>query len=312
MLTVMSKLFRGHNPCSSFGDNKIKSCVTPHLRRIQQRAYASYSSSSSSRTVLSGPPSFSLEASVGAANPLDLELLSTGAFGAEVHPHLPIATTWHGLYKQLISKFQGSARQQAVEAAAKAKAAGATVAAAATVAGLETMADSAAAADAMVASAHAKPVLHVMTVGAQLNSWQDISDEICTAAGVTSSGKAIPAGTHNPHADAVLLVSGSHPMRQIPLMQKMLPGSVKMLRHASILKQQGVLPSRLALWAVANPITERDASYTEQKVRTVLYSCTYLAVSTSSLNTAGCSGEKGGRGRELHAASMSCQSACCT
>jgi hypothetical protein len=41
-----------------------------------------------------GPPCFTLEASVGAANPLDLELLSTGAFGAEVHPDLPIATTW--------------------------------------------------------------------------------------------------------------------------------------------------------------------------------------------------------------------------
>eukprot|EP00775_Hariotina_reticulata_P012716 gene12716-12846_t len=55
-------------------------------------------------------------------------------------------------------------------------------------------------------------------------------------------------------------------MRQIPLMRNMLPGAVKMLRHASQLKQQGVLPSHVALWAVANPIIEQDASYTEQKI----------------------------------------------
>jgi hypothetical protein len=48
-----------------------------------------------------GPPCFTLEASVGAANPLDLELLSNGVFGAEVHPDLPIATTWYALGEYL-------------------------------------------------------------------------------------------------------------------------------------------------------------------------------------------------------------------
>lgn len=51
-----------------------------------------HTSCSSSRIL--GPPCFTLEASVGAANPVDLQLLSTGMFGAEVHPDLPIATTW--------------------------------------------------------------------------------------------------------------------------------------------------------------------------------------------------------------------------
>jgi hypothetical protein len=47
---------------------------------------------------------------------------------------------------------------------------------------------------------------------------------------------------------------------------QLLPGSLKMLQRGAQLKQQGVLPAQLELWAVANPVTERDASYTEQKV----------------------------------------------
>jgi hypothetical protein len=72
---------------------------------------------------------------------------------------------------------------------------------------------------------------------------------------------------HRPHADALLLVSGSHPVRTLPLLQQFLPGSVAMLRQAAQLKQRGVLPQQMALWAVANPVMEPDAAYTEQKVR---------------------------------------------
>jgi hypothetical protein len=53
-----------------------------------------HTSCSSSSSRMQGPPCFTLEASVGAANPVDLQLLSTGMFSAEVHPDLPIATTW--------------------------------------------------------------------------------------------------------------------------------------------------------------------------------------------------------------------------
>lgn len=67
-------------------------------------------------------------------------------------------------------------------------------------------------------------------------------------------------------SDALLLVSGSHPVRQLPMASQLLPGSVKMLQRGQQLKAAGVLPQQLELWAVANPVTERDASYTEQKV----------------------------------------------
>ncbi|WIA29974.1 hypothetical protein OEZ86_000072 [Tetradesmus obliquus] len=206
--------------------------------------------------VFAGPPSFTLEASVGRANQLDLDLLATGAFGAEVHPDLPIATTWHGLYKQISSRLQGTARRDALAAAAKAQSKAAAV---------QMMADIASCEEAMD-SQGLKPVLHVATVGAQLSSMADISDAMCTAAGVTPSGVRREASEHRPHADALLLVSGSHPVRTLPLLQQFLPGSVAMLRQASQLKQRGVLPQQLQLWAVANPVMEPDASYTEQKV----------------------------------------------
>jgi hypothetical protein len=64
---------------------------------------------------------------VGSANQLDLDLLASGAFGAEVHPDLPIATTWQGLYKQISSRLQGTARRDALAAAAKAQSKAAAV-----------------------------------------------------------------------------------------------------------------------------------------------------------------------------------------
>jgi hypothetical protein len=317
-----------------------------------------HTSSSCSSSRMLGPPCFTLEASVGAANPVDLQLLSTGMFGAEVHPDLPIATTWcvemqqqfgnmhliaaltlthpsaagtqspmtqqwpcivdtrklphelcftcpgpyncyfkvncctdpavgyassnaysactphpsshlalsppalcrHGLYKQLSLKFgsAGAARKQAAVAAAASRITAAAAAA--------QMSDSAAEAEAALAFAGARPVMHVATVGAQLRSLQDTAEAMCWAAGVTPTGQKLDQQDERPHADALLLVSGSHPVRQLPMASQLLPGSVHMLQRAVQLKQQGVLPQQLELWAVANPVTEPDASYTEQKV----------------------------------------------
>jgi hypothetical protein len=111
----------------------------------------------------------------------------------------------------------------------------------------------------------------------------DISDAMCTAAGVTPSGKRMAVSEHRPHADALLLVSGSHPVRTLPLLQQFLPGSVAMLRQASQLKQRGVLPQQLALWAVANPVMEPDASYTEQKVSRHGRACLWLQLMCSTV-----------------------------
>lgn len=171
----------------------------------------------------------------------------------------PTHTHRYGLYKQLVLRF-GAGTERRKEAAA---AAATSIAAAAAA---SQMSDSAAAAEAALAAAGAKPVLHVATVGAQLRSLEDTAEAMCWAAGVTPSGKQLAPDDHRPHADALLLVSGSHPMRQLPLAAQLLPGSVKMLQRGAQLKQAGVLPPHLELWAVANPVTEPDASYTEQKV----------------------------------------------
>lgn len=164
-----------------------------------------------------------------------------------------------GLYKQLSNRLQAGVRKEARQAAAVAQA----VHDAAVVAdiGLSEQA---------IALTGAKPMLHVVTVGAQLNNMASISRTMCAAAGVTPTGESKPVSEHRPHADALLLVSGSHPLRQVPLLTQVLPSSVKMLTHASTLKEQGILPQQLSLWAVANPVTEKDASYTERKVGCIL------------------------------------------
>lgn len=165
-----------------------------------------------------------------------------------------------GLYKQLVSRVSNvsAQRQQAAVAAAVNIAAAAAAAAG--------MSDSAAATEAALAAAGARPIMHVATVGAQLRGLTDITQAMCLAAGVSPDGSRLAEQHHTPHADALLLLSGSHPVRQLPLMRQVLPGSVQMLQQAVQLKQQGVLPQQLELWAVANPVIEQDASYTEQKV----------------------------------------------
>lgn len=174
---------------------------------------------------------------------------------------LPVLPHRHGLYKQLALKFGAgaAARQQATAAAASSIAAAAAAA---------QLSDSAAAAEAVLFEVGARPVMHIATVGAQLRSLEDTAEAMCWAAGVTPSGKQLKQEDHRPHADALLLVSGSHPVRQLPMAAQLLPGSVKMLQRGTQLKQQGVLPQQCELWAVANPVIERDASYTEQKVST--------------------------------------------
>jgi hypothetical protein len=180
---------------------------------------------------------------------------------AHTHTHIHTNKHRYGLYKQLVSRLGGgaAARQQAAAAAAS------KVAALAAVDGMATAAEQA---ESALSAAGAKPVLHVATVGAQLRSMADAADSMRYAAGVTASGRRAAASEHRPHADALLLVSGSHPMRQLPLAAQLLPGTLALLQRGVALRAQGMLPPELELWAVANPVTERDASYAEQKVRT--------------------------------------------
>lgn len=189
--------------------------------------------------------------------------IQAGALGVTLQLRMDMALPLchpcrHGLYKQLTLKFGGGAARKEAAAAA---ATSITAAAAAAV-----MSESAAEAEAALAFAGARPVMHIATVGAQLRTLEDTAEAMCWAAGVTPSGCKLEEDDSRPHADALLLVSGSHPVRQLPMASQLLPGSVKMLQRGMQLKQQGVLPQQLELWAVANPVIEQDASYTEQKV----------------------------------------------
>ena len=60
-------------------------------------------------------------------------------------------------------------------------------------------------------------------------------------------------------ADALLLVSGSHPLRDLLAPMGLLPGALLSLRAAAALRAAGRLPPSLSLWAVANPLTEDAA-----------------------------------------------------
>lgn len=83
------------------------------------------------------------------------------------------------------------------------------------------------------------PRFTVTTVAAQCRSREQLRTRMTAAA---RSGAA-----------ALLLVSGSHPARHLPFADRLLQNSVVMLRDALTMRQQGMLPPELSLWAVENP-----------------------------------------------------------
>ncbi|CAM6087120.1 unnamed protein product [Calypogeia fissa] len=97
----------------------------------------------------------------------------------------------------------------------------------------------------------------VRTVAAQLRSMGDIRSRLLTSAlelDATGSGGSL------------LLVSGGHPLRSFPLVERLLPSnSFKMLTMASKLRQAGEIPAGVQLWAVENPLTN-TVERLEQKI----------------------------------------------
>jgi hypothetical protein len=89
---------------------------------------------------------------------------------------------------------------------------------------------------------------------------------LAAAAGVDSSDHSTSSSTHEqqqqlqqqqvPHA--LLLLSGSHPLRALWWLRRM--DAVAQLKLATDMKRTGHLPDTVALWAVANPIAaDQDA-----------------------------------------------------
>ncbi|KAG2501573.1 hypothetical protein HYH03_000078 [Edaphochlamys debaryana] len=195
-------------------------------------ASSSTASSSSGRT-----PGWTLtlERGMGKEYGKEAELQSSGAFAAEVFPDLPIATTWQNLIKALSGSLRASATADP-----------------------------------------APPFTHfttrpgaakVVTVAANLRSEADIEARIRSACAGPDAAAQGPEGAQGPQrARALLCVSGSHPVRSLPLVPSLFRSSLDTLRIATRLRAAGAIPPDTQLWAVANPNTERGAGLLERKV----------------------------------------------
>jgi len=174
-------------------------------------------------------PMLTLERSVGPSAGSDGELARCGAFGYEVFPDLPIASTWSGLRKAVLQAarhpFGASTgtRGQDYDNEHETALAG----------------------------------VKVSTVAVNLRSLAEVERRI--VAYVAGGGSGQPAG-------ALLFVSGTHPLRSLPGARLLLRNSLDALRAASALRAAGHIPPATQLWAVANPNTELDAALLEAKV----------------------------------------------
>jgi hypothetical protein len=205
-----------------------------------------------------------LERSVGARGPVaDAPLCATGAFGAEVSPDLPIATSWEGLGRAAARRARGVLGSLTGNSSSS---------------GGQEGRDLSAAVATTPTTLGDPTAWRVATVAAQVRSPEELERRLVLAAGAAASGGG--------GADALLLVSGSHPLRSIPPLAAAVAGarvdSLDLLRTAARLRDDpllaavmgggggdhhhhGRLPRGLALWAVANPVTERDASRSAAK-----------------------------------------------
>lgn len=253
-----------------------------HHHRSNHATAAAAASSSSPTGAPPAPPAadknprtapflLTLERSVGARGPVaDAPLCATGAFGAEVSPDLPIVTTWGGLGRAVARRAQAAlAVVTRTPAAARPQ---------------HHHADDG---DAPIGHGD-QTAWRVTTVAVQLRSPQELEGRLLSAAAAaatTGSGQA--AAPRRPAAaDALLLLSGSHPVRSIPPLASAIAGarvdSLDLLRMARRLRDDPLLgaggggpggggpssrrlPPGLALWAVANPVTEKDAARSAAK-----------------------------------------------
>uniref|UniRef100_A0A061R353 Uncharacterized protein n=1 Tax=Tetraselmis sp. GSL018 TaxID=582737 RepID=A0A061R353_9CHLO len=102
----------------------------------------------------------------------------------------------------------------------------------------------------------------VRTVGVQCRSRRELGEHILRQAFGNDDGDADQIGA----ANALLCVSGSHPVRQLSIMGRLLPSSLDTLAMAGEMKARGNLPGSLRLWAVENPLLEYDAQRLRRKI----------------------------------------------
>ncbi|CAM9546248.1 unnamed protein product, partial [Laminaria digitata] len=184
----------------------------------------------------------------------------SGVFDAEVYPDLPPARTVAGLVGHYVSRAKQAALRSRHRGGGKTAERETVVAATAT-----ATATTPAEWGGRSALGGATGRYVVRSVPVQTSRKENLRHRLAAAAGVDSEGVVLTgagagtgdggAGTGRP-ADALLLLSGSHPGRRLPFAKRFLPDVYDELRLATSMRNSGHLPKDLAFWAVANPLTE--------------------------------------------------------
>ncbi|CAB1121101.1 unnamed protein product [Ectocarpus sp. CCAP 1310/34] len=172
----------------------------------------------------------------------DGTLWKSGVFDAEIHPDLPPAGTMAGLVRYYLRRAKAAVFEMRPDRNSDSSSKGEK----STGSDTDTVGRS-------VARDGIEGGYLVRTVPVQL-SRQKARDAAC-ADGVDAEGAKVP---NVRPADALLLVSGSHPGRRLPFAKSFLMDVYDELRLATSMRNSGHLPKGLALWAVANPLTEVD------------------------------------------------------
>ncbi|CAI5529433.1 unnamed protein product [Closterium sp. Naga37s-1] len=93
-------------------------------------------------------------------------------------------------------------------------------------------------------------VAQVLTVAAQVKTTEAVRQQMVEKA------VQVAGGREGSSPGALLLLSGAHPMRSWPLVNRLMPtNSLHMLREAHRLREAGQIPQCVQLWAVENPLT---------------------------------------------------------
>ncbi|BDA40706.1 hypothetical protein COCOBI_01-3590 [Coccomyxa sp. Obi] len=162
-----------------------------------------------------------LERGIGAHLGKDTKLWGTGSFDVGVYPDLPAVMKWSDFLD--FKKLRKTGKLQDLEKLRIESAAG------------------------------GREGLLVRTCGVQLRGHEQLRRRLLLRAGLEEDGRSA-AGVRP--ADALLLVSGSHPLRRALAWSGVLQDSVSALHLAHSLRDQGLLPPQTSLWAVANPLVD--------------------------------------------------------
>eukprot|EP01023_Acetabularia_acetabulum_P035640 TRINITY_DN3363_c0_g1_i5.p1 TRINITY_DN3363_c0_g1~~TRINITY_DN3363_c0_g1_i5.p1 ORF type:complete len:610 (-),score=76.64 TRINITY_DN3363_c0_g1_i5:117-1946(-) len=179
-----------------------------------------------------------LERTIGSKLGQDLDLWNTGKFSAEVYPDLPQLSGWRERQKGLGNAAKTNAcllknQQEAwIDTDVRPS----------------MIADENGNNSYQISRSTDKWL--IVSVAAQLRSRSQIRHSLLAACGLDEKGEQQPG--HDP-ADALLLVSGSHPGRQLNGAKKHVQNSLDMLSMAYDMRAEGDIPQSVSLWAVANP-----------------------------------------------------------